>query len=78
MTAEETRKMLGLKSVQTIYRWANKGWIRKIILGTRTVRFDSKEINNITTNGLIISNTGKPRKTNARGLRSKGKRLWEE
>ena len=77
LTAEEARKELGLKSVQTIYRWAKRGWIRKITLGTRTVRFDSEEINDITKNGLNISDSISLRTSSPR-TRRRRKRLWEK
>ncbi len=58
ITAEEAQKILGFKTDQTIYRWAKRGWIKKIPFGSRAVRFDSEEINDISKNGLNISNRG--------------------
>ena len=44
LTAEEVQAMLGLKTVETVYRWASAGVLPRVVLGTRAIRFRPQDV----------------------------------
>lgn len=79
MNAEELRIYLGLKSVQTIYRWVKSGVLNPIPFGTRNIRFKTDDAENILLNGTKQSRLieGKPGTVRSSARSRRRKRAWE-
>jgi len=87
LTAEQAKDFLGFKSVQTIYRWVQRGWIEAIGFGSRNIRFSIHELEYIKKNGTRLLKEKKsyiPRNSNPRNNRPRSsakaerkKYLWE-
>ena len=52
ITAKEAAHILGFKTDQTVYRWAQRGLIKKHLYGSRCIRFKQDEIEEIAKNGF--------------------------
>lgn len=70
ISANEAQKILGLKTVHTVYRWYKKGKLTAVFYGTRNIRFLRKEIENIAKHGFgtkkvldLRVNKGKPKRS---------------
>jgi prophage regulatory protein len=44
LRAEDVRNRLGLKSVQTVYRWVQSGRLPPVVLSARVIRFRESDV----------------------------------
>lgn len=77
LTAEEVQALFGLKSIQTIYRWAKDGRIRAVRFGARGIRFCADEIETVLYSGTQFINLEAGRPIAARTVAHRRVRAWE-